>query len=165
MKRNTSSIVTTSSLSARDCGRYGKATESADTGKRCKVAGKVDAYHFHKAYEWKTGAGELGNAGDSLLKGVQYVVYVPVVVEGVALDKQEGFVLTRDGFLQALEEAGALREKTSTAGVRKVTIQTFWNRSKNAPHGKLLDRILDAMYETCLMTLEEWVANGKKVEG
>lgn len=164
MKRN-SSIVSTSSLSVRDCGRYGKATETADTGKRCKAAGKVDAYHFRKAYEWKTGAGELGNAGDNLLKGVQYVVYVPVVVDGLELDEQEGFVLTREGFLQALEQAGAIREKTSTAGVRKVTIQTFWNHSKNAPHGKLYERILDAMYETCLMTLEEWVENGKKVEG
>jgi len=163
MKRN--SIVSTTSFSARDCGRYGKATETADTGKRCKSAGKVDAYHFHKAYEWKTGAGELGNAGEVLLKGIKYVVYVPVVVEGVELDRQEGFVLTREGFLQALEDAGALREKVSTAGVRKVTIQTFWNRSKNAPHGKLLERILDTMYEACLMTLEEWVENGKKVEG
>jgi hypothetical protein len=162
MKKN---IVNASNYSMTDCGRYGKAMETADTGKHCKPAGKVDAWHFGKRMEWKTGAGELGNAGDSLLAGVQLVAFVPVVEDGVALEKQEGFVLTREGFLQALEEAGAIREKTSTAGVRKVTIQTFWNRKQGKPHGSLYFRILDAMYSNCLMTLEEWAENGKKVEG
>jgi hypothetical protein len=143
-----------------DCGRYGKAMECSVTGKdKAKSANKVDWYHLRKRYEVKTGAGELGNVGGRLVKGAQKVLYIPVVVldeKGNVIPRnQEGFILTRENFLQALEVAGALRTKVSTAGVEKVTIQTFWNRKKDAPHGRLYFKILDAMYEYCEETLED----------
>ena len=146
--------------SVADCGAFGKAFESALTHRRCKSAGKIDWNHYRVKYELKTGGGELGDAdGSKLLKGVMYVIYCPVPVADadgkVKPEKQEAFVLTRDAFLASLEQAGALREKTSTAGKRKVTIQTFWNRKQNKPHGALLYRLLDALYENCECTLEE----------
>ena len=156
--------VSTANLNAQDDGRFGKAMESADTLKRCKPSNKVDAYHHRLRYEWKTGAGELGNAGGRLLPKCDLVAYVPVVEEGKTLDAQEGFILTREGFIQALEEAGAIREKISTAGTKKITIQTFWNRKQNKPHGSLYYRLLDALYDNMVCTLQEWVENGKRIE-
>lgn len=145
--------------SLADCGAWGKASESALTGKRCKTQNKVDRWLGKVRLEVKTGAGELGNAGSRLLAHTDKVIYCPVPIADadgyVDPYKQEAFVLTREEFLEALAEAGALREKTSTAGVRKVTIQTFWNRKANKPHGALLYRLLDALYEHCECTLEE----------
>ena len=142
-----------------DCGAFGKAFESALTGKRCKAQNKVDRWLGKTRLEVKTSAGELGNAGSRLLAHTDKVIYCPVPLANadgyVDPYVQEAFVLTREEFLQALAEAGALREKTSTAGVRKVTIQTFWNRKANKPHGVLLYRLLDALYEHCECTLEE----------
>lgn len=155
--RNNYANLTTYAMS--DDGAFGKAFEAVFTGRRCKSSGKIDWTHYRKRYELKTGAGELGNAGTALLKGAQYVLYCPVPIAEAdgTIDayKQEAFLLTREAFLQALAEAGALREKTSTAGVRKVTIQTFWNRKQNKPHGALLYRLLDALYDNCECTLEE----------
>lgn len=142
-----------------DSGAFGKAFESALTGKRCKSSGKVDRWLGKVRLEVKTSAGELGNAGAALLPHCSKVLYCPVPImdaDGyVDPYKQEAFLLSREDFLAALEEAGALREKTSTAGVRKVTIQTFWNRKQNKPHGALLYRLLDTLYEHCECTLEE----------
>lgn len=148
--------------SIADCGLFGKAMEAAITGRRCKSAGKVDWTHHRVRFEVKTGAGELGDAnGARLLKGSAYVIYCPVPIADadgyIDLTKQEAFVLTREAFLASLAEAGAIREKTSTAGKRKVTIQTFWNRKQNKPHGALLYRLLDALYENCECTLEEMI--------
>lgn len=152
---------------ANDSARYNKAFECCVTGKDyVKPANKIDWYHLKERYEIKTGAGELGNVGGRLVKGAKKVLYVPVVVsrhvlvngkleERVYLEDQEGFILTRDNFLQALEIAGALRTKVSTAGVEKVTIQTFWNRKQNKAHGTLYFRILDAMYDLCDETIED----------
>ena len=39
----------------------------------------------------------------------------------------------------------------------KWNIQTFWNHTKQAPHGKKYGLLLDALYEGCEMTLEEWL--------
>lgn len=151
-----------------DSGFFGKAFEIAlheYLGRKdCRVraAGRVDERIDHKNYEIKTGAGELANYGDKLVKGVSRVIYVPVpsqAWDGNSIDlwKVEGFVLTRENFLQALDNAGAIRRKVSTAGAEKVTIQTFWNNSQNKPHGRLLDRILDQMYDLCDMTFEEFL--------
>lgn len=117
---------------------------------------------MRKCFEIKTGAGELGDIDGQLCRGSSRVLYIPVPVENadgsISPENQEGFVLTRDNFLAALAAAGALREKTSTHGIRKVTIQTFWNRKQNKPHGRLYERILDAMYDYCDMTLEDFLA-------
>ncbi|MBQ0125433.1 MAG: hypothetical protein KBS59_03810 [Clostridiales bacterium] len=132
-----------------------------------RKAGKADERFDRKNYEIKSGAGELGNLGSKLVKGASMVIFAPVVSEAIYVDENgdercdlnavEGFVLTRDAFLDGLEQAGALRSKVSTSGTEKVTIQTFWNNAKHAPHGKLLERILDEMYDRCEMTFEEWL--------
>lgn len=144
--------------STADCGAFGKAFESCFTGKRCKVSGKVDRWIGKKPCEIKTGAGELGFDG-KLLPKVRLVVYCPVVLVNakgeIELDRQEAFFMTKENFLLALERAGAIRRKKTTAGSHKVTIQTFWNRKQDKPHGKLLYRILDECYELCDSTLEE----------
>lgn len=142
-----------------DCGMVGKGFESCFTGKYCKPSMRVDRYLNGRKCEIKTGAGELFAVGKKTLAHCNLVLYCPVVVVDADgyIDpyKQEAFFLSKESFLEALTEAGAIREKTTTAKQRKFTIQTFWNRSKNKPHGALLYRILDAMYDHCEATLEE----------
>lgn len=148
-----------------DCGIYGKATEmnlKAFLNLTVKVAraGQTDLRKSHVRYEIKTGAGELGNIGEKLVKGSSMVVYIPVVNENKSIVEQEGFVMSRELFLETLENCGMIREKTATNGTRKVTIQTFWNRSKNAPHGKGYGRMLDAFYDlegNGVQTLQDWI--------
>ena len=148
-----------------DCGAYGKATEeSVKAFLHLKVnvsrAGRTDLRKDHVCYEVKTGAGELGLAGGKLVKGSTMVIYIPVIDETADITAQEGFVMSRDLFLETLDECGLIREKTSTSGQRKVTIQTFWNRKQNKPHGKGYQRMLDAFYDlegNGVQTLEEWL--------
>ena len=147
-----------------DSGKMGKTFErdlKALFSQKAIVAkqGKIDFRRDRKCYEVKTGAGEL----DYLLKSsIKFVVYVPVVHMDLPIDAQEGFILNRADFLQILEEVGLIREKTSTAGAHKVTIQTFWNNKKNAPHGAKYEKLLDRLYDSCVMTLEEYIdADGK----
>lgn len=144
-------------------GRYGEGVEMALKAYfRLKInvskPGRTDMRKANVCYEIKTGAGELGDVGHKLVKGCSMVVYVPVVNENLPIEEQEGFVMEREVFLEILEECGLIREKTSTSGVRKVTIQTFWNRSKNAPHGKGYRRMLDAFYNNESVTpLDIWL--------
>lgn len=145
-----------------DSGRFGKALERTLTAKQnVKGAGKIDRYINGKRFEIKTGAGELND-----INKAQFIIYVPVPLahaDGTINPyEQEGFVLTRDAFINALAIANAIRTKASTASYRngtpthdRTTIQTFWIRKSMKPHGKLYDRILDAMYDNCEMTLEE----------
>lgn len=144
-----------------DCGRWGKAGERTCTGKQyVKSAGKVDWYHLGQKFEIKTGAGEL----DEIIKKktCKKVLFIPVVLEDdhgyIRPEYQEGFILTREDFLKVLDEVGLIREKTSTAGYRKTTIQTFWNHKQNKPHGSKLYKLLDLLYETCEETLEDHIA-------
>lgn len=118
-----------------------------------------------KRYEVKTGAGELGRVGTKACAGVSRVIYCPVYAEDKPLDEQEAFVLERDTFIQVLEEVGLYRsEKTPTNGRSQVqAIQTFWNRSKNAPHGKKYFALIDALYENTLMDWEDFL--NELVEG
>ena len=141
-----------------DSGAFGKAFErdlKAEFNQKAKVAkqGKIDFRRDHKCFEVKTGAGEL----DGLLKSkVKYVIYVPVVEADRAVTEQEGFILDKAIFLEVLTACNLIRHKVSTSGQEKVTIQTFWNRAKNAPHGKGYARLLDGLYENSIMTLEEY---------
>lgn len=95
-------------------------------------------------YEIKNGGGELGNEDGKLVKGSGWAIYVPVVLVDYPLSRQDGYVMTRQDFIDSLDEAGAIRRKTSTSGQKKVTIQTFWNRKLNKPHGKLMFRMIEA---------------------
>ena len=156
-------------VNENDCGKYGKAFEQALKARlhlAVKVAkqGRTDLRKGGVCYEVKSGAGELGNIGGKLVKGSSMVVYVPVIETAVDengifvnLNSCNGYVLSRENFLTALEESGAIREKTSTAGTRKVTIQTFWNRKENRAHGKLLFRMEEKLEEYAECSLAEWL--------
>lgn len=152
-----------------DTGATGKAFERA-----CKEhlhmlskvarAGRADLRRTGVYHEVKTGAGELGSEGEKLVKGSSMVIYCPKVDEDKELDKQNAYVMTRKTFLFVLDVVGLLREKTSTNGQRKVTIQTFWNNKQNAPHGKKYFKLLDAL-NACVkcgqaMEFAEWLNNG-----
>ena len=121
-------------------------------------AGRTDLRKANICYEVKTGAGELGDFGGKLVKGSSKVIYIPVINEAEPIEKQEGFVMSRELFLSILDDCGMIREKTSSKGVRKITIQTFWNRSKNAPHGSKYFKMLDAFYQSEeVEAFEEWL--------
>lgn len=168
------------SYSIADSGAFGKAFEAALTGKRCKVSGKVDRWLGHTRLEVKTAGGQLWLDGEETIAHADKVLYCPVPIADadgyVDPYKQEAFLLNKEAFLEALEQAGAIRTdkiRTPEARAKKaaengergpvqpgefkrsVAIQTFWNRKANKPHGRLLYRILDAMYENCECTLEE----------
>lgn len=148
-----------------DCGGLGKTVEveiKTILGLTQKVAraGRTDLRKGNICYEVKTGAGELGLVDGKLVKGSSMVIYIPVVNENVNLLHQEGFVMSRELFLSTLEEIGMTREKTTTNGQRKITIQTFYNRKLNKPHGKGYQKILDAFYNlegNGVELLEDWI--------
>ena len=159
--------------------KYGyKSTDTGATGKAferaCKEhlhmlskvarAGRSDLRRANVYHEVKTGSGELGNDGEKLIKGSSRVIYCPRVESEKELEKQVAFVLSRADFLLVLESCGLLREKVSTNGQRKITIQTFWNHKLDAPHGKKYFKLLEAL-NTCVacgqaMTFTDWLKNG-----
>lgn len=106
--------------------------------------GHSDIRIGNRNYEIKNGGGELGNEDGKLVKGSGWAIYVPVVLVDYPLSRQDGYVMTRQDFIDSLDEAGAIRRKTSTSGQKKVTIQTFWNRKLNKPHGRLMFRMIEA---------------------
>ena len=131
---------------AWDSGAYGKAFEESLTGHKVKAQNKVDYSARFGKCEIKTGAGEIENI---ITSKVKYVIYEPVA-QGEPY-YQGIFVLTKEDFLNALAEVGAIREKTRTNGTRTVTIQTFYNRSKHEPHGKLLYKLVAVLEEYNLL--------------
>ena len=151
----------------KDDGKVQKACECCCTGKAyIKTVGKVDWYHNGMKIEIKAGAGYLSMHGKSILKGNRVLfIPVPIVEEDGTINfyKQEGFLFTKADFMTMLENAGALRWKKSRSEIypeRDLTIQTYWNRKQDKPHGTLYFRILDESYSLCLETLEDALANG-----
>ena len=126
--------------------------------------GRSDVRINGRNVEVKQGGGELGPAGGRLVRGSGLVLYVPVVLVDYPLTMQEGYVMDRADFLEALDEAGALRRKANRtpSGGEKVTIQTFWNRKENKPHGRLLDRMLDSFDSHEAQALEDFLEENKK---
>lgn len=164
METKNNSLETFGYFSVTDSGKWGKAFESslkAYFHQKPKVSkqGKIDFRRDRKCFEVKTGAGEL----DYIIKSkIKYIVFVPVVNENIVVEKQEGFIFKRETFLDILEKVGLIRTKISTSGQEKVTIQTFYNHSKNKPHGKKYFLLLDECYNHCLMDLSEYFnGNGK----
>lgn len=103
--------------------------------------------------EVKSGAGQIPHN----LKGNSYIVYCPVVNLEKTILEQEAFILPRKVFIECLKTSGCYREsKRTTAGSYTEAIQTFWNNSKNAPHGKKYYKLLDALYATDCLTLQEF---------
>lgn len=160
-----------------DAGRYGDAMEMATKdffGYVVKVAAnsRPDLRRGGKCYEFKTGAGEI----EKLYHSEQpYVMFIPVPMyneipagfadDGTPLvsitidvERCEGFLFEREAFLQGMESIGAIRAaKKGTDGIRRHCIQTFWNHKKNAPHGALLDRILELGYSESVADFAEWI--------
>ena len=112
-----------------------------------------------KRYELKTGAGELGNTDIKALHGSSMVIYCPVYDETLSVEEQEAFVIDKNTFLQVIKNAGLYRESKTTTNNRQVhAIQTFWNRSKEAPHSKkAYERLLDGLYNNMDMMLDEFI--------
>lgn len=151
----------------KNCGAYGIACEmelKRFLHLKVKVSepNQTDLRKARVCYEVKTGAGELGDEGQKLVKGASYVIYVPVVDESRAVNEQEGFVMNKAIFLETLDSLGMIRRKTSSCGMPKITIQTFWNRKQNKPHGKKLFEMLDAFYTLTdsgeAQTLQDWLS-------
>lgn len=125
--------------------------------------GRTDIRKGGICYEAKSGAGELGVAGEKLVKGSRKVIYCPVVDENLPVERQEAFVLDRVVFLDMLDELGLIRSKVSSDGIEMTTIQTFWNHSKNAPHSKKkYEALMDALYTNCEMELADFLAQWEK---
>ena len=117
---------------------------------RLKVSAKVKTTN---KVEVKTGAGQIPHN----LKGNSHIIYCPVVDLNKTLLEQEAFILPRKVFIQCLQESGCYREsKRTTAGSYTEAIQTFWNNAKNAPHGKKYEKLLEALYASECLTLEEF---------
>lgn len=156
-------------FSWKDCGAFGKAMECALTKKNyVKAQNKADYISKRLdgkkiSYEIKTGAGKLSMNSHHELAHCRYVIYVPVVQfdeEGtVNAEMQEGFIVEKTAFVEMLNEIGLLRtDKDYGNGQRGYAIQTFWNCSKNAPTSKkAYARLLNALYDTCEMTLKEFL--------
>lgn len=120
--------------------------------------------------EVKSGSGVMSydNSHKTVSKGSRLVLYVPVVeVESngsVRLDRQEGFLLDRETFVDVIENAGLLRSnKVSTQGTLELAIQTFYNRKLNKPHGKGYERLIDLLYTSCIYTLEEFLESNPEI--
>ena len=117
---------------------------------RIKVSEKVKTSN---KVEVKTGAGQIPHN----LKGNSHIIYCPVVDLNKTILEQEAFILPRKTFIECLVESGCYREsKRTTVGSYTEAIQTFWNNSKNAPHGKKYYKLLDALYATECLTLQEF---------
>lgn len=154
------------SYQVEDSGRWGKAAERGlkrHYSMRDKVArpGLVDFRRNRTCYEVKTGAGEVKALLNSRIK---FVLYIPVVDEARAEDAQEGFLVDREVFLQILDNLGLLRRKVTTRGTETISIQTFWNHKTGKPHGRKYYALLDALYEESIMTLEEFMEQGGRLD-
>ncbi len=149
--------------SAHDDGKMGKTFErdlkvKLERADELSAAGKIDLRYNRKCIECKTGSGELGDAGTKKLKGNSLVIYVPVVDMDAPVEKQEGFVLSRDKFIEILEGLELIRTKKATNGRLVYSIQTIWNHKQGKPHSrKKYEALLDELYDNCICTLEDWV--------
>ena len=150
--------------SEKGSGHFGDTFEAgikALVGQDCLVSRgrSFDLILNKKRYEIKTGAGELGRVGERACAGVSMIIYCPVFDETKPIEKQEAFVIKRQTFLDLLVDVGLYRtnKATTNKGNNIQAIQTFWNRSKNAPHGKKYYALIDALYDRMEMTLEDFL--------
>lgn len=158
------------------------AGETAFTGKPVKKAGKVDWYHEGFKYEIKNGCSSVTSLVWSNSKKIK-VLFVPVpkVTEYKGASyydpyEQDGYILDKDTFIYILETCGLLRtEKKTTAYYRhdkpeqpanngkdstykeRFSMQTYYNRKENKPHGSKYFKMLDLLQELCIETLDEHI--------
>lgn len=115
-----------------------------------------DVRYKGRYVELKTGSGELGTAGEAILKGSTLVLYCPVYQSGIELEQQEAFLLERDIFIKILEELNLIRVKQATSGRLVYSIQTIWNRKQNKPHSKKkYEELIDLLYDNCIGMIDE----------
>ena len=137
-----------------DSGNLGKVYEAEVkaylgnvNGKTVSAQGRVDTRFHGYNVEVKQGASGL----DMFFDGhkIDFVVYCPdyALNDDVSAGS---YVLTRDGFVEALEEAGMIRDKVGTDGITRKAMQSYKNSNKK--YNAWLDA-LDAHME---MTLDEF---------
>ena len=126
------------------------------------AVGKSDLRIDGRNFECKSGAGELSASMTArMLSGSGMVCYVPVPDERYPLERQEGYIMPRDEFIAALNDAGAIvvKHRSPKAGRgERYVIQTFWNRKQGKPHGRLLLRMQDAFDEHGAEMLDEFLS-------
>ena len=136
-----------------DSGKYGKAFEinvkralNGGRGNSSKVSakGKTDVQYHGKKLEIKSNCGELEKISKN-----DYVVY--------SMDNMAEFdkpwyasVIPADEFFQMMESLGLVREKKTTGGYIKTTIQSYKNSKKKT----LALRVALAKYPTLVDWME-----------
>lgn len=153
----------------KNCGWRGDAFETGTKeflgfkNPHVSKSGRPDLRRGGRWYEFKHSAGELGIVNDKLVKGSSMVCYAPIIRDNDELADIKAYVLSRENFLAILETVDLLREKTSTNGQRKITIQTFWVNKSNKPNGKkyfyLTSALEKAVQEGYAMRFSEWLVN------
>lgn len=128
------------------------------------AAGKFDTTKKGYKIEIKSGCGELGVLDvngklKSVVKKSDYVFYSPFYAPGDTFEEST-YVLTSEDFFTALEEAGLIRDKVSSAMNKKKQAGENWYPDRKAIQSymnskKALNRWLDAL-DTYGMTVEEW---------
>lgn len=161
---------------ATDCGALGKAFEIAT---RAFIQPKSKRTTVTKAGKWygdiltrrnnetlrievKTACGELAIVDtldfniDDLLPKADLVIYCPEVTFTVK-PEQQGFVFTREQFLEMLDgyngSGSLLRVKPATNGGYRVSLQSFLSDSRPKASKKIAEYIWDNCYE--MPTVEE----------
>jgi len=109
--------------------------------------GAVDTRFHGYAVEIKQGASGLDMIFDGHV--VDYVVYCPDFQIGDDVARVS-YVLTRDGFVDALEQAGMVRTKRGSDGIERKAMQSYKNSNKK------YNAWLDALDEFAAMTLGEF---------
>ena len=117
--------------------------------------GKLDARTRGYDVEFKQGCSPIEQL---FHQKPDYVVYSPDFLADDAVEKVS-YVLTGDGFMTVLENAGLIRIKKMTDGSIKRTIQTYKNSNKK------YNLFLDLLEEYNVMTLEEFRDTLKKMRG
>lgn len=146
-------MVGIENFKANDSGKYGKAFEinvkralNGGRGNSSKVSakGKTDVQYHGKKLEIKSNCGELEKISKN-----DYVVYT---MDNVAeFDKPwYASVIPADEFFQMMEDLGLVREKKTTGGYTKTTIQTYKNSKKKT----LALRVALAKYPTLVDWME-----------
>lgn len=123
--------------------------------------GKPDFRYNRKCYDAKQNGTVIQYAGESgYVKGSSRVIYAPYIaytVEertaetitiSVDLANTEFFVLDRDAFIKFLLATKGATKRNASRG--DVNIQTVYNYTKRANHGKLYDKLTAWAYENAL---------------
>ena len=123
--------------------------------------GKPDFRYNRKCYDAKQNGTVIQYAGESgYVKGSSRVIYAPYIAYNIEsrtadtitisvdLCNTEFFVLDRDDFIAFLLATKGATKRNESRG--DVNIQTVYNYTKRAKHGRLYDKITAWAYENAL---------------